>query len=654
MTTGTTPETGKGNYFTLRKVTITPAVPKVAEDIKITGDIYLFGIPFLALAWITAGITIPKAGLDITNPVILVKGTAFGGHFSLDVPGGVSRQGSCSVQISMYGGPTYQENEPTNVLTIPPFPSLATVPKIVFTVSGTIANDFTVGKPTVTGSLLPGSQVNLSSQITNTTDTDTAVTIKLQVYNQGNVLGITYNGNTVTDATIGPVTIPAGGAYSAAWVYTEGPAAGSRDVIITVLDSNGNTVGAGTFNGLYQITTSNNTFTVGTPSLQSDAIENSQVNLASLITNTGNVAAAVTIQLQVFNQGNILGVTYNGNSVTKATIGPVTIPAGGAYSAAWVYTEGPAAGSRDVIITVLDSNGNTVGAGTFNRLYQVTAPTQTGTGTFAVGMPGVVGTLTPGSQVALVSTIRNTTDTPATVTIQLQVFNQGNILGITYNGNSVTKATIGPVTIQAGALYSAEWIYTEGPAAGSRDAIITVLDSNGNTVGTGTFDGLYQVTKTQALTPQMVVSPASIVSGQSVTWTFYNFTPGQSVGVSLIGGGGLNVTANALGSGTGSFIVTETVGGPYGIQAQDSLGEYAMALFTVTVPATPPPGGGTGTVVPSEPSHYADWVTYTDGSTGWEDDASIQDELAEGGSVSEGGNIVSYKGPYASGTTVTL
>ena len=211
-------------------------------------------------------------------------------------------------------------------------------------------------------------------------------------------------------------------------------------------------MGAGTFNGLYQITTSNNTFTVGTPSLQSDAIENSQVNLASLITNTGNVAAAVTIQLQVFNQGNILGVTYNGNSVTKATIGPVTIPAGGAYSAAWVYTEGPAAGSRDVIITVLDSNGNTVGAGTFNRLYQVTAPTQTGTGTFAVGMPGVVGTLTPGSQVALVSTIRNTTDTPATVTIQLQVFNQGNILGITYNGNSVTKATIGPVTIQPAGL----------------------------------------------------------------------------------------------------------------------------------------------------------------------------------------------------------
>jgi hypothetical protein len=261
MTTGTTPETSKGNFFTLRNVKITPAVPAVAQEIKVTGDIYLFGIPFLALSWVTCDIKIPKADLDITNPVIHIESMAYGGHFSLAIKGGVSRQGLCSALVQLYAGPTYKENLAGpggiglgGILTLPPFsPVVATVPPISFTVSGTLTQDFTVGTPGVQGEYLTGGAVQLDSLITNTTDVDTAVSIQLQVYNQGNILGITYNGNTVTNATIGPITIPAGEHYAAAWQYIEGPSPGSRDIIITVLDVNKAIVGQGTFNGLYQV-----------------------------------------------------------------------------------------------------------------------------------------------------------------------------------------------------------------------------------------------------------------------------------------------------------------------------------------------------------------------------------------------------------------
>jgi hypothetical protein len=153
---------------------------------------------------------------------------------------------------------------------------------------------------------------------------------------------------------------------------------------------------------------------------------------------------------------------------------------------------------------------------------------------------------------------------------------------------------------------------------------------------------LTQIIAPPPRTAQIVVSPTTIATGQSITWTFYNFTPGQSVGVSLIGGGGLNITANALGSGTGSFVINETEAGQYGIQAEDSLGEYAMALFTVTVPNPPPVESPTfpvpGTIGDNQLWY---WIKFDDGSIGWD----TSDDLYY---------ITGYTvlaGPYHSGAT---
>jgi hypothetical protein len=153
----------------------------------------------------------------------------------------------------------------------------------------------------------------------------------------------------------------------------------------------------------------------------------------------------------------------------------------------------------------------------------------------------------------------------------------------------------------------------------------------------------YFTVTSSTLVPQMVVSPTTIASGQSITWTFYNFTPGQSVGVSLIGGGGLNITANALGSGTGSFIINETVAGQYGIQATDNLGEYAMALFTVTVPNPPPSGGPTFPAPLGGTSWY--WLVFQDNSADWFEQA-VYYSLAQ-----EGDYFKNVYGPYAPGAT---
>jgi hypothetical protein len=87
------------------------------------------------------------------------------------------------------------------------------------------------------------------------------------------------------------------------------------------------------------------------------------------------------------------------------------------------------------------------------------------------------------------------------------------------------------------------------------------------------------------LTPQLQVSPTVLKSGDVLSFTFYNFTPMASVGVSVVGGGGLNVTANALGSGTGSFVLNATPG-VHTLEAQDNYGRSATADFTVQSGAT--------------------------------------------------------------------
>jgi len=87
-----------------------------------------------------------------------------------------------------------------------------------------------------------------------------------------------------------------------------------------------------------------------------------------------------------------------------------------------------------------------------------------------------------------------------------------------------------------------------------------------------------------AIIPQLIVSPTTLKTGDILSFTFYNFTPMASVSVYVVGGGGLNITANALGSGTASFTIGES-SGTYTLEATDGYGRSATTGFTVQAAA---------------------------------------------------------------------
>jgi hypothetical protein len=137
------------------------------------------------------------------------------------------------------------------------------------------------------------------------------------------------------------------------------------------------------------------------------------------------------------------------------------------------------------------------------------------------------------------------------------------------------------------------------------------------------------------LTSQLMVTPTTLKTGDVLSFTFYNFTPMASVSVYVVGGGGMNITANALGSGTGSFSVGEGVGF-YSLEAADNYGNSAIANFTVrgSGPVFPAPGTfGDG--------YYWYWVRYADGSIGWDDSYDVLFLT----------HPTILSGPYASGAT---
>ena len=521
--TGTTPETGKGTYFTLRNVTLTPAVPAVAQTITITGDVYLFGIPFLALAWITADITIPKVDLDVTNPVIHVESIAFGGKFSLTVKNGISRQGSCSALVQAYGGPTYKENLAVvgGIVTLPPFsPVVAAVPAIVFTVSGTLTQNFTVGVPAVQGEYLEGSQVTLASAITNTTAVDTPVTIHLQVYNQGDILGIKYNGNLVTDATIGPITIPAGQIYYASWTYTEGSTAGSRDIIITVQDANKAVVGQGTFDGLYSVTAPVPTSLTISPS-------------------TIPVGGTVQFNLAGFGSAELVNFTIAGTEVSSTTTNY-----DGADIGSFLYLG--TAGTFVLVATGVTSGKSaqatlTVTASTTTRKIVINPdaiPYGADVNFTISGFPA-----NDGFKFWIVSSADETPE------------GNGYEVGTDNNGNG------------SGSMACDE------PTAGT----YYLVDGEGDVAQFTTTSGSPVFT--------LSVDSSNTVQGGTITFSLYSFNPNTVVKVSTPNGNSVSVTTDDVGDYVGTMTNTEPPGA-YSLTATDAAGQTATAPFTVLPPAT--------------------------------------------------------------------
>jgi hypothetical protein len=136
------------------------------------------------------------------------------------------------------------------------------------------------------------------------------------------------------------------------------------------------------------------------------------------------------------------------------------------------------------------------------------------------------------------------------------------------------------------------------------------------------------------------VYPTTVIQGNALSFSFSGFQPGASVGVSVVGGGGLNVTADSQGNGQGSLMPPAP--GSYTLQASDSYGHHATAGFTVQQAV----GGPVFPAPSSDTSWY--WVEYKDGSYGWDDVADVTDFYQH-----DPNNLIMtvLHGPYAPGAT---
>ena len=93
------------------------------------------------------------------------------------------------------------------------------------------------------------------------------------------------------------------------------------------------------------------------------------------------------------------------------------------------------------------------------------------------------------------------------------------------------------------------------------------------TAGSGTASGE---------TPTLSVSNSNrtVKKGKALSFSFANFKPNDFIGVSVVNGGGITVTSDGAGDGSGALIDGDAPG-QYTLQAVDSVGNTAHASFMV-------------------------------------------------------------------------
>jgi len=169
--------------------------------------------------------------------------------------------------------------------------------------------------------------------------------------------------------------------------------------------------------------------------------------------------------------------------------------------------------------------------------------------------------------------------------------------GITINPSTINSGD--NVTIVAtGFTPNHAIIYAFAPrgADSPTGTVRSTTDENGNqTITVGPIsnpNGSYQVTASDGIntavgyfaigsnlpTPSLTCTP-SINVGGTLSFTFYGMSPMVSVWVGVVGGGGIYVVSNSLGSGTGSFTDGDQAGN-YTLSATDG-SHTASASFTI-------------------------------------------------------------------------
>jgi len=104
---------------------------------------------------------------------------------------------------------------------------------------------------------------------------------------------------------------------------------------------------------------------------------------------------------------------------------------------------------------------------------------------------------------------------------------------------------------------------------------LQAVDSAGNKA-----TAAFNIVAGSGTTPTLVITQTQIDPDSLLSFSISGFPPNESVGVSVVGGGGITLTTNSSGDASGSFIDGEGFG-LYTLQAVDAAGNKAEASFTI-------------------------------------------------------------------------
>jgi hypothetical protein len=251
------------DIFTLKNVKVTPAAPAIGDSVTITGEVYLFGIPFIFPLWIIAAAQYPKSLwqkiMPILNGATEVRETAFvvGGKFSVTFPTGFTDGGDFPLFVDAYGGP---EAVVSNI-TLPPFPSVAHYEGAFHVaINDEVPVGFEFGTPSASpGSVLFGDPVQITVPVKSTSardQPDMSVVLEVRetaLVGQGSLIGSTI---TSDKATLAP-----GATSSFKFTWTAAGAIGKKTIGATLLKAGNkapntkpdNPYGGGAFQNLFEV-----------------------------------------------------------------------------------------------------------------------------------------------------------------------------------------------------------------------------------------------------------------------------------------------------------------------------------------------------------------------------------------------------------------
>jgi hypothetical protein len=580
-----------------------PSLLKTNDEFKITGDVHLFGIPFIGPLWVDATIKFPSktlAGIPVPEPLGTPTATAtaiaIGGHFSFDFtsPTGFDREGDYKLDLNLYLGPETQVSLggiTSKNVSIPPFPPVASIPTATFTISGkgsTEAVSFQMGTLTINpSSVVNGQTTILTLPITNIGNQDqSGVTVKMEVYEMG-WDDWANPGTKVGSQTFGPYTIAAEATQNVVYNWKANGANKGKWLVAAVyvngvLSPNTDPTNPNIFKPQFEVTSISQSVSLnllqptGTPEpgvMGQNIVIKTPINCSS-----GPASLSIDIEVHMA-ESSILGGSGTELTVLNLT---TTIASGQTINPTFNWTATGAVGSKDITVKVYDHATHTLLAGnSFDDAIHVNAVVSGGLQ--KVGSVTYGPTFQIGQLVAAMITVKNTSNSTITPQFQLQWKSNSGLDSYNDHLNPFITESIGAgqqstFVIQAQAIPSS-W------SPGITISCQVILNGTN-----GAWDG--PVTEGPVIASGTVPNQATLTANYSngtVSFSFTGFTPNASIGLSInnVLPASYYVTANPNGAGNGSFTIT----GPsatYTLTAQDYSGKQASATYTI------PTGGGGG------------------------------------------------------------